>query len=547
MTLAHSSLIYTITGISVFMFGMTSISDHLQKLTANRVRDIIQKLTEKPFFGVFIGILMTIFIQSSGAVTTLLVGLGSAKVLTLKQIMSLILGVTIGSTLTVQLISLNVSQFGMAIFAFSFLTSFLAKRRGVKDVMSIFMGFGLIFWGMELIGQGTAELRQVQSIADGLAALKESPLIAVLLSALFTAIVHSSAVTIGFAMTLVNSDLLTLTDSVYWVFGANIGTTATALVASLGSNTLGKRVAWAHCFYKVSSVALFFPLVGWLVEYISTGETQRDIANIHTAYNVLAALLFYPGLQLGARLIEKFIPDGLEEDQFSLAFINQKNWQSLPVAMAHAEREILRMGDIVKSMLNDSLRLFKNYEEELFLSIKKRDDQVDLLYREIKFYLIYLMDKQVSGQSREYESLLRLLNFCADLEKVADVIDNNMIDLAKKKHDLKLEFSPDGWRDLAEMHQLVIRLADLSLASLQKPEPKMLSEVLHYKREARKLEATLQERHVQRLIKSQPETMKTSSIHIDLLGEYRRSSGLLANHVYTLMKETDAYNQLPTR
>ena len=529
------------------MFGMTTISDNLQKITVNQVRDVIQRLASKPYLGVLFGIVMTALIQSSGAVTTLLVGLGSARVLNLQQIMSLILGVTIGSTLIVQLISLNVSQFGMAIFAFAFLTSFLSKRTAVKNAMAVFMGFGLIFWGMELIGQGTTELRQIDSISEGIRALQENPFIATLFASLFTAIVHSSAVTIGVAMTLVNSDLLTIQDSIYWVFGANIGTTATALIASLGSNTLGRRVAWAHCLYKITSVAIFFPFAAILVELLTYGNPQRDIANIHTAYNILAALLFYPGLNFGAKLVEKWITDKDQRDQFSLAYINQQNWQSLPVAMAHAEREILRMGDIVKTMLQDSLKLFRDFEEELFLSIKRRDDRVDMLYREIKLYLIQLMDKQTSGRSRDYESLLRLLNLCADLEKVADVIDNNMVELAQKKHNLKLEFSREGWEDLKEMHELVLRLTELSLASVQKPEPQMLSQVLFFKREARKLEAKLQERHVQRLMKNQPEAMKTSSIHIDLLGEFRRSSGLLANHVYSLMKETDPYNLLPRK
>ncbi|MCB0412011.1 MAG: Na/Pi cotransporter family protein, partial [Bdellovibrionales bacterium] len=324
----HSSFVLALAGIAFFMYGLNLVSENLQRLTANRTRDALQKLSAKPYLGVFLGVLITLMIQSSGAVTSMLVGLGSAGVINLQQVMSIILGTTIGSTFTVQIISFNIAQYGLPIFVLSFIVYFLTQKRVLRDAMAAVMGFGLIFWGLEMIAQGTTDLRHSQLFMGLLTSMKANPTYAILFTAFFTAVVHSSAVTIGFAMTLVTSQLITLGDSVYWVFGANLGTTATALVASIGGNYVGKQVAWAHTFYKIASVLLFLPFAEQLADWIATGNGSRDVANFHTVFNILAAVVFYPGIQWGARLVEKIMQPSENDKKFSSQFITKKDWES---------------------------------------------------------------------------------------------------------------------------------------------------------------------------------------------------------------------------
>jgi phosphate:Na+ symporter len=258
----------------------------------------------------------------------MLVGLGSAGVFGLQQVMSVILGSTVGTTFTVQLLSLNVAQYGLPIFAVSFTIFFLAKNRILKQVMATAMGFGLIFFGLEMIGFGTQELRNVQTFSAFLRSLNENPFLALLVTATFTGIVHSSAVTIGFAMALTVSGQISLVDAVYWVYGANIGTTATALLASFGGNYVGRQVAWAHCFYKIVSVLLFLPFTEQLANLFGSDSPQRDLANIHTAFNVGAAAVFYPFIKHGSRLIEKVFPPSESEKEFTVKFLDRGNYQS---------------------------------------------------------------------------------------------------------------------------------------------------------------------------------------------------------------------------
>ncbi len=525
---------------------MSLASKNLQKLSANRTRDAFQKLSRRPHLGVFLGIILTVMLQSSGAVTSMLVGLGSAGVITLQQVMSVILGTAIGSTFTVQIISFNVAQYGLPVFILSFVVYFLTNKRVLADTMAVFMGFGLMFWGLEMVGQGTSDLKHFEIFTGLLESLREHPLYAILVTAFFTAVAQSSAVTIGFAMTLAAMNLISLNDAIYWVYGANVGTTATALIAAIGGNWVGRQVAWAHFFYKITGVLLFLPFTNLMAEWLSSGNPARDIANIHTFYNVTAAILFYPGINLGAKLIEKLIPPNAREAKFSSEYIIKKDWESPAVALAQAEREALRMGDIVISMVGDSIKLFKHYDLDLIDSIKKRDDNVDLLNREIKFYITDLMEKVGSGSHLHFQ-MMRILTATSDFEKAADVIDNSLRDLASKKHGLKLEFSKEGWKELEEMAESVCQIASLSLSAFQRQDAELAGQVLYHKRRIRKLEKTLRESHIERLVKNQKESMQTSAIHIDVLGEYRRMAGLLSNHVYGLLKESDSYNILPRR
>ncbi len=540
--LAHSSFVYTIAGIAFFIFGMDLASKNLQVLAANRIKGLISKLSDKPYLGVVVGILMTVIIQSSGAVTSMLVGLGSAGVVALPQVMSVILGSAIGSTLTVQLLSLNVAQFGLPLFTFSFLIYFLSKKRVVKSVASVIMGFGLIFWGLEVITYGTSALRESNLFIDFLDYLKAYPLIAILATAFFTAIVHSSAVTIGFAMGLAAGGMISLYDAIFWVYGANIGTTATALIASAGGNYMGRQVAWAHCLFKVISVGIFFFFTTYFASFLTSDLPQRDIANAHTCFNVFAALMFYPFIKYGVVVVQKLFPASKSEKEFSVKYLGRGDFQSVSVAVAHAEREVLRMADIVFSMIRDSLALFKGEDLDLKEAILEKDNRVDLLNKEINLFVASYMEQADPGSEVDF---LRLMTFSTDLESVGDVIDNSLLKMAEKKQALKVDFSPEGWKEIKKMYEETKKLSSLSITCFQRQDVELAGKIVYNKRLIRRMEKDFRIRHLERLIAGKQETMNTSSIHMDILSEYRRIVGLMSNHVYSLLKDTDKYLILP--
>ena len=544
MTDQHSTFILILGGVALFMLGMNTASESLQKIAADRIRGFVTTLAKKPFWGLGLGVFLTMIFQSSGAVTTLLVGLGSAAVITLPQVMSVILGSAIGSTLTVQILSFNVAHFGLPLFGVSFFVFFLSKKRVLKNFASAMMGFGLLFFGLEVIHMGTENLRDFEKFRVFVKTLSENPIYAILLTAFFTAVVMSSAVTISLAMTLCVHGLLSPHDSIYWIFGANIGTTATALIAASGSNYIGRQVAWAHAFYKVATVALFFPVAGYLVGFVTTGVVERDVANMNTIYNILAAMIFFPFTSHGARFVQKLFPPSKEDMQYSVRYLKKKDWESPSVILAHAEREALRMADVVSGMIEDSLKLFKSADPDLIESMRRRDDRADLLARELNLYLAQQLDAAPQGLRQQ---MLKLMYFVTDLEAAADVVENQLLELAQKKIHLKVNFSDDGWKDLEEIAAAVTQVSQMAIACFQTQDKDLAAKVIFHKRNIRRLEQKMRESHMTRLVKGTPESIQTSSIHLDVLGEYRRIVGLMSNHVYTLLKNSDPYGILPRR
>lgn len=539
MTSHHSMLILIIGGTAFFLFGMNIASENLQNLAANRIRDVIAKLSAKPILGVMAGIVITVIMQSSGAVTSMLVGLGTAGVITLPQVMGIILGTGVGTTITTQLLSLNIAEWGLPIFAFAFIFHFMTNNKILSRVMQAIMGFGLMFWGLEVIGLGTENLKNVELFTSSLDYLRANPLTMLIITAVFTAFVHSSAAVVGIAMTMATSNLISVTDAFYWVYGANIGTTATALLAAAGGNTVGKQVAWAHCIHKTIMVAIFYFLTPYFAQLISTDLAARDVANAHLLFNLAGAILFFPFISSGAKFIEKIFPPSSNEREFSVKYLGRMNFESPNVVLAHAERECLRMGDIVISMIKDSISVLKNENIDLVEDLRSRDNKVDMLNREISLFITKYTDQNDGSLNKE---MVRLFGFASDLESAADVIDNSILELARKKHTLKIDFSEAGWKDIICMQEAVMEVAALSVSCFQTQSKELAAKVVFKKRVIRKMEKTMRESHINRLVQGKTESINTSSIHLDVLSDYRRVVSLLANHVYAFLRGADNFD-----
>jgi phosphate:Na+ symporter len=532
--LPHSPILILVAGVAFFMYGMTLASDYLQRLMANRVRQLMGRLADRPFVAIMVGILLTVLLQSSGAVTSMLVGLGSAGVVTLTQVMGVIIGTAVGTTLTVQIISFNIAQWGLGTFIGAFVIFFVSQRRLVKNISGVIMGFGLIFFGLELMGLATQYFKSVPMIMDGITYLKREPFLAFLTATIITGFVHSSAVVIGIAMTLASSGLISLYDAMFWVYGANVGTTATGLMVAIGANYVGRQVAWAHLFYKTVTVLLFATFTIPCVELLElTNENViRDIANGHTLLNIIGAIIFYPFIGIGAKLIQKMFPPSASEREFGTKFLKEDAARSPSLAYAQAVRETMRMGDLVVSMVRDSIRLYESENPDLIEDIRKRDNKVDLLFREIKAFLVRSCDKEGHLAPHVFE----LLSFVTDLESAADIVDKNLVDSAEKKNRLKVEFSSEGWKEIKEVHNLVVDLITLSMSCFQLHDPKLADSLIEQKRALRAKEREFREHHLERLNKGLRATINTSSIHLELLGDYRRIAGLFTNHAYSIFR-----------
>lgn len=526
----NSYFVILFAGVAFFLYGMSIASQSLEKLMANRISSLLNKMQSNQVLAIVIGITLTTLLQSSGAVTSMLVGLGSARVINLNQVMGVIIGTAIGSTLTVQIMSFNLSQYSLPIFILGFAVYFFSKKSTVRNVALVAMGFGFLFFGLGFISMAAKHYATLSWFQEFLVTLRANPHLSLLISMLFCAMVQSSAATIGIAMSLAQVGALSPYDALFWVYGANIGTTSTALIAALSSNYIGKQVAWAHFFYKTFSVLIFLiqPIHAGLIQFLELFHTpvEKTIANGHLWFNVISAALFYPFTKYGVRWIEKMFPKPPQEE-FAAEFLSLNNYQSTSLATSYANREIMRTADIVLSMIRDSVKLFETANPATIESIKERDNQVDYLYRETK---MFLLDHANKSSTAVHQNIMNMIMFLSDLERAADSIDINLTTLAIKKNALKLEFSQEGWQEILKMHGAVVRVAMTSINAYNNRE--MCEDAIQLKRELAKLEIQMRENHIGRLNRGLRETINTSSIHLDLLSEYKRIAGLLTTHAY---------------
>lgn len=507
-------------------------STSLEKLMATKITSLMNKVSSSQFLSIGVGVGLTTILQSSGAVTSMLVGLGTAKVIKLPQVMGIIIGTAIGSTLTVQLISFDLSRFALPVFTLGFSIYFLTKKQTIKNLATVLMGFALLFVGLKMISDSAFYFSKLDFLAEFFQSIRDNSFYSFACAMIFCAFVHSSAVTIGLAMGLCSAGVISVHDAVLWVYGANIGTTSTALFAAVGSNHIGKQVAWAHFFYKAVSVLIFYPITGYFLDFISIFQTttSRMIANAHFFFNIGSALVFFPFIKKGAELIEKLFPKSAS-DEFGAEFLTLNTYQNSSLATSYAQREIMRMADIVLNMIKDSVHLFETEDPVLVQSIKDRDNQVDFLYREIK---MFLLDHANKSNTVVHQNIMKMIMFISDLERAADSIDINIRTLAIKKHALKLEFSPQGLAEIQQMHAQVVKVASMGINAYDTPH--MCEIAIQLKRDLAKLEIMYRENHISRLNQGLRESINTSSIHLDLLSEYRRIASLLCNHAYATTK-----------
>jgi phosphate:Na+ symporter len=452
--------------------------------------------------------------------------------MTFRQTLGVILGADIGTTVTVQLIAFRITDYALLLVGIGFLITFVARRSASRDVGQAILGLGLMFLGLKLILEGAATLRENPLALELLAVATDTPIIAVLAAAVFSALVTSSAATIGLALALTAQGLIALPGAIAIVLGANIGTCATALATSIGATAEAKRVAVAHIAFKLLGVVLVFPLIGPFTSVIAASaiDPARQVANAHTLFNLGISLVFLPFTPAAAWLIERLVPQSpAEETPFRTKYLDERALEQPSLALGQAHREALRMADVVQGMLRDALTAFRTDSLAMIEDIEKRDDQVDFLEREIKLFLARLGREAMGHELSRKE--IGMISFIGNLENIGDIIDKNLMELARKKYYQGRRFSEAGWAEIQEFHSLVAKNLERGIAAFAASDQTLAQEVLDQRPLMRSRERELRESHLSRLRAGLAESLETSEIHLDILTNLKR----ISSHVSALM------------
>ncbi|MBI3636260.1 MAG: Na/Pi cotransporter family protein [Candidatus Rokubacteria bacterium] len=525
-------------GMALLLYGIRLSGDSLQRAAGAKLRYLLTGLSRRRFFAVLSGAAVTAIIQSSAATTLMLIGFVSAGLMTFRQTLGVILGADIGTTLTVQLIAFKITDYSPLLVGLGFAVTFLARRRVVKDAGQALLGLGLMFLGLKLILDAAEPIKANPLAMQVLAATGQNIVPAVLAAAVFSALVSSSAATIGLALALATAGLLDLRGAIAIVVGANVGTCATALTASIGATAEAKRVAVAHIGFKVLGAILVLPFIDPFTRFVAdtAGDPARQIANAHTFFNVGISLLFLPFTPLAARAIEALVPPDQEgENPLRTRYLAERALEQPSLALGQATREALRRADVVQGMLRDVVPVFSGDDQELLEEVEARDDQADFLEREIKLFLARLAPDALGPDlSRK---AIGLISVIGNLENIGDIIDKNLMELARKKIYQGRRFSSAGWAELLEFHGIVAKNLESAIAAFAANDRVLATAVLDRRPFIRQRERELRESHLDRLRAGRTESVDTSEIHLDILTNLKRISSHVSALVYPILEE----------
>ncbi|MBI1800938.1 MAG: Na/Pi cotransporter family protein [Chloroflexi bacterium] len=527
-----------IGGTSLLLYGMRIASDGLQQAAGTRLRHWLSTLTSKRWMGVLVGAVVTAFLQSSSATTVMLVGFVSAGFMSLEQTIGVILGADIGTTITVQLLAFNITQYSLLLVAVGVPLIIATRQKQYNYFGQVLLGFGFIFLAIKLIGDSTAPLKHEPLVQQALLGLANNSLMTLLLAMILTVVIHSSAGTIGLAITFATQDLIPLSLALPIIFGANVGTSATALFSSLGAPQEARRVAVAHALFKVVGVLIFFPFMEPLAALVrqTAPDVARQIANAHTLFNFAITAIIFPLARPFAWLIRQIVPETLEKEEiFAPRYLDERVLDTPALAIGQATREALRMADVVQTMVRDSAVVLDSNDEEVLEDIIRRDDQVDTLETAIKRFLTNLAEHNLSPELTRQE--MGLIYMTSDLEHIGDIISKSLMLLARKKAEGKLSFSQDGRKEIAELFEKVNENYTLAVAAFTAQNIELAQKVLRHKTRINQIERELRQAHIARLHAGLPESIETSSIHLDTLNDLKRINSHATNIAYVVLGE----------
>ena len=454
-------------GLALFLYGMQMMSTGLEAAAGNRMKSILEKLTSNRIKGVLVGAAITAVIQSSSATTVMGVGFVNSGLMTLKQAVWVIMGANIGTTITGQLIALDIGAIA-PLFAIAGVGAIMfIKSEKVHHISSIFAGLGILFMGMDMMGAAMSPLKESEAFIS-LMTKFDNPLLGILVGALFTAVIQSSSASVGILQALASTGMIPLSSAVFVLFGQNIGTCITAVLASIGMKVNAKRTTVIHLLFNIIGTVLFTviclvtPYVTW-IEAMTPGDPVAQIANAHTVFNIVTTLLLLPFGTHMANIAVRILPDSKKADDEDLRLKYIRPFESSyaighsAVAVSQVRDEVNRMRDMVAKNISDSFDSLVQYDEKLRKKVSEREEYIDFLNKGISEYIVSLMASEMNmSDSRKINGYYAIIS---NLERIGD----HAVNLAEYGDDMRkweIDFSDTVKEELNEMKAQCIAALD---------------------------------------------------------------------------------------
>ncbi|PWD98338.1 Na/Pi cotransporter family protein [Marinilabilia rubra] len=536
-------IIQLLGGLGLFLMGMDQLSSGMKSLAGRKMRMILEKFTSSKAGGVLFGILLTLLFQSSSAASVVMVGFVDAALLSFTQTLAVMLGTGIGTTITAQLIAFKIGTYALGFVGIGFFFKAFGKRQW-SYAGKIVLGLGVLFYGMDLMSSGMEPLREIEAFLYWLDYL-DNPLLAVLVGTVFTALIQSSAAFIGIVMTLTANGLIDLGGALPLILGTNIGTTVTALLASINSTLSGKRLAFANMLFRVAGVGIMIWFLGLWEEatsWISGPDVSegRFLANAHTVFNVVMTLLFVPFTSAVGNAVKKILPEKGKKD-FHLNYLKPELVDSPGIALPFLKREVRDMGELVLQMVEHSLVPFFDRKAKMIDQLRDNEKQVDGYREEINRFLVRLNEKETSEEWSD--DIYRFLHVVNELEQIADIVSVNIARQAEKWLDNTIVFSAEGEMELKDYHERCIKQLSRALHLLEDWQPEKAMKMKRKYRKYALMAYEMEMHHYKRLLAPKSHSVESSKVHIELLNLLRMINSHATNIGRMVLMEEESLEE----
>lgn len=527
-------------GLGLFLFGMSLMSESIEKVAGAKLRRILEIFTTNRFMGMFIGIVFTGIIQSSSACTAMVVSFVNAGLMNLYQAAGVIFGANIGTTITSQLVSFNLSEVAPVILLLGVLTAMFCGRQNVKQAAGIVIGFGILFLGLNSMSGAMADMRNVPEVVAFLGSLK-SPLLATLTGVVLTSVIQSSSVTVSIVLLMANQDLLSLPICLYIILGCNIGACTTALLASLSGKKDAKRAALIHFWFNVIGTVLIYvilavamdPVIG-MIRTISP-DNGRFVANAHTIIKIFQVIVLFPFSGLIVRLASRCVPGEDKKvnyrESYQLKYIGNKVVFNPATAVVGVIRELERMADLANENLNRAMNALITLDQEDIDEVYEVEKNINFLNHAITDYLVKI--NQTNLPIEDLKSLGALFHVVNDIERIGDHAEN-VADAARQRQELGVNISKEAQRELGEMLDMVNKIIQYSIAMFAHSDDSRMSEVIELEDRVDEKERELQRKHVERLTRGEC-TPEAGMIFSDIVSGLERVSDHATNIAFAII------------
>lgn len=512
-------------GLAIFIYGMNMMSERLQKAAGGKMRSILALLTKNPVMGVLAGALTTAVLQSSSATTVMAIGFVSAGFMNLPQAISIIIGANIGTTMTAQIIAFKLSDYIYAIIFVGFIISFLVESEKVKNIGQTIFAFGLLFLGIETMGSVMKPLADSPVFTEMIARVSDVPILGVAVGTLMTLVVQSSSATVAVLQNFASqagpdgvTSVIGLAGAIPILFGDNIGTTITAVLASIGQTKDAKRTAVAHCVFNISGTFLFIWFVGpfaKLIQMISPKGPEievisRQIANTHTIFNCVMTLVWVPLIWLMVKIVMRIIPDGRKE-QYSLSeplYLDEKLLGQPTAALQLVAKEVLHCSEIVRDMIRQTREALKNEEKKEIEDVHCKLDAVKSLHARITQYLTDLFASGSLNEEQASQSA-GIMYVLSDVDRMG-ILCGEVAGGIKEKMEKKYKYSKEAMKDLGKSLELIETMYSEVLEAIVSGKLEHAKELVKKREKVMELDISMRKAHMSRVSKGKCDASLTA-------------------------------------